>query len=156
MLLLEVGSWVGLDDGRADAKGSALAPPRDVPPLFELVPPKFANMLLVSMLEERLAKGSADDGAGLDSAAGAKGAGFGAPVLKGSVLGAGLELNGGFADGWLNGSLLAIVACAYGGGLLLNGSLRKSSSSVWPLSYVAVGISCYAFDSALNGSSASG
>ena len=99
MLLLGFGSWVGPDDGSADANGSAWAPPRDALPLFELVCPKFANMLLVSILEERLAKGSTDDDAGLDIAAGAKGAGFGAPVLNGSVLGAVLVLNAGFADG---------------------------------------------------------
>ena len=67
-------------------------------------------MLLVSMLEERLAKGSTDDAAGLDIAAGAKGAGFGGPVLNGSGLGAVVEPNAGFADGWLNGSLLAADA----------------------------------------------
>ena len=56
-------------------------------------------MLPVSMLEERLAKGSADDEAGLDIAAGAKGAGFTGPVLNGSDLGAVLEPNAGFAEG---------------------------------------------------------
>ena len=114
-------------------------------------------MLPVSILEERLAKGSADDDAGLDIAAGANGAGFDAPtVLNGSIFGAVLEPNAGFVEGWPNGSLLAIDGCAYGGALLLNGSLRKSSSSAWPLSCGTAAICCYTFDSALNGSSTSG
>lgn len=107
------------------------------------------------MLEERLAKGSTEDAAGFGIAVGAKGAGFAGPVLNGSVLGAVLEPKVGFAEGWLNGSLLATDTCGCGGGLLLKGSLRKSSSSP-PLSYpVDVVIIGYVFCSVLNGSSLS-
>ena len=51
------------------------------------------------MLEDRLAKGSMDDDAGLAIAPGAKGAGFGCAILNGSVLEAVLEPNAGFAEG---------------------------------------------------------
>ena len=155
----------GLLAGSAEAKGSAAPKPDEGFAL--VVPPRLANILLVSMLDEMLANGSAEalTGAGFGalSALGVKPEGFalapnpdgfGRALLKGSLLLCAAEMLGGgeiLGAAEPNGSLL--TEGALGGSLLLMGSLRKSRSSSFsfycPPSYIGL-------VSRANGSSASG
>ena len=63
-------------------------------------PPKFANILFVSMFEDIFAKGSADyDGVGLDIAVEVNDTGFGyAGALNGSDFGTVLDPMGNFGE----------------------------------------------------------
>ena len=104
-------------------------------------------MLLVSILEEMLAKGSAEVLAGAGFGAlnvlgvkpegltlGVNPEGLERAAPKGSVLFGAVEVAVGteiFGAAWLNGSLF--TTGALGGGLLLRGSLRKSRSSSFSL-----------------------